>query len=69
MKLLNKLFQLGVTEGLTFRCERDDGVGMVLVPNPTPNRVNPQAVTMPSHRPVNPRADGRWTAKPLHMVR
>jgi hypothetical protein len=47
-KLLQKLLQIGIVEGITFRCVIEDGVGPVLVPNPTPNRMQVQAVPAPS---------------------
>lgn len=67
-KLISFLMRLGVVEGMTFRLLHEDGVGMLVVPNPTPNRVNLNTVKVPSHRPENPDASGDWTAKPLHIV-
>lgn len=69
-KIVDFMMRLGVVEGMTFRCEVEDGVGPVLTPNPRPTRMQPAAVPEPT-RPVRrrqSRASGAWTAKPLHVI-
>lgn len=59
--------RLGVVEGMTFRTVIEDGVGVFIVPNPKPNRTNPQAVPTPRRRLLR-RSSGDWSAKPLHVT-
>lgn len=66
-KIVEFLMRLGVVDGITFRCEIEDGVGPVLTPNPRITRMSPRAVPAVARR-IARRASGRWTAKPLHFT-
>jgi hypothetical protein len=50
---------------MTYRARFEEGVGMVIEPNPALTRMNCHAVPVPIARP---RRDGRWIAKPLHLT-
>lgn len=65
--VLDMFARLGVVEGMTFRCVQQEGVGMLIEPNPTPNRMSPNAVPVPTRRPA--RITGDWNAKPYHETR
>lgn len=74
--LMYTLLGLGTTEGMTFRCMIEDGVGPIIEPNPQPTRMQPQAVEVKA-RPAIPGKSskdysrlhdrGYWKAKPVHF--
>lgn len=59
-KLFNRLMDLGVVHGMTFKLEQQEGVGMFIVPNATPNRMQPQARVIRNADDVS----GTWIPKP-----
>lgn len=67
--MLKFLMNLGNVTGLTFRADVEDGVGVVISPNPNVTRMQPNAVPVDDKpRKIRRRASGHWSAKPLHMA-
>jgi hypothetical protein len=64
-KLFNFLTALGTRQGLSFRLVVEDGVGLFLVPNPTPTRQQIGVFEVPprSQRCGVRKASGKWVAK------
>lgn len=65
--MLEFLLNIGVTEGLTFRAVQQEGVGMFIVPNPSPTRTSVHAVPAPRRKSYC-RACGKWSAKLVHVA-
>jgi hypothetical protein len=63
-KFVQALLSLGVTTGPTFRLRHEDGVGMIIEPNPQPNRMQPSTVPVATAK----RIDGTWTARQVHAT-
>jgi hypothetical protein len=82
-KIIDRLMQLGNTEGMTFRARHEDGVGMFIEPNPALTRSQLGIVELPPPtyarrvlyvpprwmpRVTSRRASGEWSANPWHVA-
>jgi hypothetical protein len=65
-KLINALANLGTVSGMTFRAVPQEGVGMLIEPNPVLTRA--QVGVFEVRPPPPPRVTGDWRAKPLHVT-
>lgn len=68
-RLFKAIARLGVTSGMTFHTEQEEGVGMFVVPNPRPTRANLNIVPVESSiERRSRRVSGEWRPKLLHFT-